>query len=646
MKRKIILSIISILCLAVNIFGVPKQPTSAANNPLTLAGSVKYDLVQISLGGGTSEITAINAKGQAVGSAKTRDGSTHAFLYTNGKTIDLGTLGIGTSQATDINDSGQVVGWSYTDYNTIKHAFLYSGGVMTDLGMLCSGFPKVCGTESEAVAINASGQIAGTAKTPEGNSHAFRYSNGVMQDLGTLGGAESYARGINDNGVVIGDSWITPGTYSTQHGFIYQNEGMVNVGTFGGFNSNTKDINNKGQVCGDASVSTNDASHAYLISGGAMGDLGLIPDDMNGEYTPQTDANAMNESGQVVGLAVNSYRDYIAFSTGAVGVVSLGTLGGSSYAMDINDSGQIVGSSYSVDSLKAFVYSGGIMSNLNNLIDQTAGVTLLEAHLINNAGVIAAAGRHGNLIEYAYLLTPISGPYIKIYSPTSAAAGSTEFTLAMAGYNFHDNSVVKWDGATLVTNYISDTLLTAEVPAEKIASTGVHTINVYNPTSDGGTSNDRYVFVTQTGAEATQSNSATSAGSTAVATLGSGPGAPGSLTASGTGTGTLVIASYSANPGGATGFASTSRFTDIHIKPGSNFSSLSIQDCGLNGGKQLYWWNGSAWNLASNQAYNAATGCITVTVNNATSPTLAELSGTPFGAGVTGSRYFFPILLR
>jgi probable HAF family extracellular repeat protein len=624
---------------------MPGQPARAASDLPAMAGGVKYDLVPISLGGNISRITAINAKGQAVGWGKTRAGYTHAFLYANGMTIDLGSLsGNGNSEAYGINDNGQVVGWSHIAGNQLKHAFLYSAGVMTDLGTLCTGVPPVCGTESDAIAINASGQIVGTSYTPEGKQHAYRYSAGVMQDLGTLGGDFSYAAGINDSGVVIGSSWINPGAYSVQHGFVYQNGGMVNIGTFGGYNSKTIDINNSGQVSGHAAVSTDEAGHAFLFSGGTLSDLGLIEDDMQGDYTPQTQTLAMNESGQVVGLAITSYREYVAFTTGAGGLVSLGTLGGSSYAMDINNSGQIVGHSYSVDSLKAFVYSGGILSNLNTLIDQTAGVILSEAHLINDAGVIATFGNPGNR---AYLLTPINGPYIKGYNPNSAAAGSADLTLLIAGLNFHNNSIIKWDGAALVTSYITDTMLTASVPAAKIASPGVHTINVYNPTSDGGTSNDRYVFVTRTGALVTQVSSASSAGSIASTTFGaSGPGVAGSVTASATGTGTLVIGAYASNPGGGYEFISTSSFIDVHIKPGSAFTSLSLLDCSLNGGTQLNWWDGSAWKLASNQAYSAGTGCITVTVNNTTSPALADLSGTPFGAGVSGSNLYLPLIFR
>ena len=63
----------------------------------------------------------------------------HAFRWTNGTMVDLGTLGGTLSEAYGINDSGQVVGGAYAASNYALHAFLCSGGVMQDLGALGAG---------------------------------------------------------------------------------------------------------------------------------------------------------------------------------------------------------------------------------------------------------------------------------------------------------------------------------------------------------------------------------------------------------------------------------------------------------------------------------------------------------------------------
>lgn len=69
------------------------------------------------------------------------------------------------------------------------------------------------------------------------------------------------------------------------------------------------------------------------------------------------------------------------------------------------------------------------------------------------------------------------------------------------------------------------------------------------------------------------------------------------------------------------------------IVAGSGLTSLTITDCNLNGGTNVYWWTGTAWALASSQTYNATTKCVTITVNSTTSPTLSQLTGTVVAAG-------------
>ncbi|HEY5040662.1 MAG TPA: glycoside hydrolase domain-containing protein [Verrucomicrobiae bacterium] len=84
-------------------------------------------------------------------------------------------------------------------------------------------------------------------------------------------------------------------------------------------------------------------------------------------------------------------------------------------------------------------------------------------------------------------------PVIQLLSPSSASVGGGTFTLTVSGNTFDQGSVVRWNGVNLTTtpsisagglvNY-----LTAQVPANDIASAGSATITVFNPTPGGGTS--------------------------------------------------------------------------------------------------------------------------------------------------------------
>jgi probable HAF family extracellular repeat protein len=72
--------------------------------------------------------------------------------------IDLGTLGGGSSYAYGVNDSGEVVGYSWLADGE-QHAFLYDDGKMLDLNSL---IPANSGWELlDAYGINDAGQITG-----------------------------------------------------------------------------------------------------------------------------------------------------------------------------------------------------------------------------------------------------------------------------------------------------------------------------------------------------------------------------------------------------------------------------------------------------------------------------------------------------
>jgi probable HAF family extracellular repeat protein len=112
----------------------------------------------------------INDEGEVVGEALVSVG-VHAFEWSNGVILDLGTLGGVNSTARGVNNTGQIVGDSELVANSSsRHAFVYSAGQMLDLNTRLVN-PLLWQLQS-AVGINDLGQIAGTG-TLAGVSHAF-----------------------------------------------------------------------------------------------------------------------------------------------------------------------------------------------------------------------------------------------------------------------------------------------------------------------------------------------------------------------------------------------------------------------------------------------------------------------------------------
>jgi probable HAF family extracellular repeat protein len=89
------------------------------------------------LGGFSSQATAINAQGDVVGSSQLANLATHAVLWAHGKPAqDLGTLGGFNSSATAINLLGEIVGVADTTTAPNQPFDLQPGKQMTDLNNL------------------------------------------------------------------------------------------------------------------------------------------------------------------------------------------------------------------------------------------------------------------------------------------------------------------------------------------------------------------------------------------------------------------------------------------------------------------------------------------------------------------------------
>ncbi|MCX6291107.1 MAG: hypothetical protein NT126_05020 [Bacteroidetes bacterium] len=81
-----------------------------------------------------------------------------------------------------------------------------------------------------------------------------------------------------------------------------------------------------------------------------------------------------------------------------------------------------------------------------------------------------------------------TSPILNSILPASTASGSSSFAMTLTGSNFNSGSIVKWNGSSLATSYVSATQLTATVPSANVISAGTTSVTVFNPAPGGGTS--------------------------------------------------------------------------------------------------------------------------------------------------------------
>ena len=238
----------------------------------------------------------INEHGEITGGGDTGFGAFHAYLLSEGTSFDLGTLGGNESEALAVNRRGQVAGHSRIGGAVVKHAFLIADpGRMDDLGSLGGA-----GAMSIAHDVNDEGAVVGLAETRTGQPHAFLWTAADgMRDLGALGAAPSMALGINNRAEVVGGSG---------HAFLWTEPvGMVDLGTLGGRTSCANDVNDLGCIVGVSQTGESDrrglpVTRAFLrMPDGSMLDLGTL----GGEHSAA--AAISEEAGGLVRIAGHSH---------------------------------------------------------------------------------------------------------------------------------------------------------------------------------------------------------------------------------------------------------------------------------------------------------------------------------------------------
>ena len=115
------------------------------------------------------------------------------------------------------------------------------------------------------------------------------------------------------------------------------------------------------------------------------------------------------------------------------------------------------------------------------------------------------------------------GPGLTSISPATAPSGSSALVLTVNGSNFAANSTVRWNGGDRSTTFVSDTRVTASIPASDLASPGTAQVTVFTPAPGGGTSSAATFTIAQVPTIAVSATSV-AGGTSVTATLTNGYG--------------------------------------------------------------------------------------------------------------------------
>jgi len=165
--------------------------------------------------------------------------------------IDLGTLGGSSSRALAVNNAGVVVGAARTSEGS-EHAFVWNPVTrrMRDLGTLGVVAGRDYSFRSEATGINDHGQIVGNSCSEEwpASCMAFLWEPRTRQLQPLLRpGASTFARAINNHGVVVGDLDLTVAAWWTRaQGWQLINDPSRDADGY----ASATDINDRGQIVG------------------------------------------------------------------------------------------------------------------------------------------------------------------------------------------------------------------------------------------------------------------------------------------------------------------------------------------------------------------------------------------------------------
>ena len=367
---------------------------------------------------------------------------------------DLGSLSTnvnGTVSATSVNDYGQVAGRFDTGAlyttttpsttlgapavvnpnNLVRQGFVWENGTMKALAVIGTKFgPSELGAadgqtitmvSNNVNTITNQGIILGTGDEvripvglPTDRAMIWEKSGSDYKlSVNSFGERESYIFDGNSSGLLPGRNVLSATGF--ERALAIQDGKVTILADLGGDGGTARGVNGKGDIVGflDSDGLLNDKfkNTAVMWKKDATGEYKLT--DFGTFGATQASLRDINNAGVMIGATTTMVSTTVGtvttnvnsntlFTLDAAGnFKDLGSLGGTTGSVNgINEFGTVVGASQNAGKTnRAFIYSGGVMTDLNNVVGNTltyngAAVTLTSATSINNFGDVTATGTY------------------------------------------------------------------------------------------------------------------------------------------------------------------------------------------------------------------------------------------------------------
>jgi probable HAF family extracellular repeat protein len=236
------------------------------------------------------------------------------------------------------------------------------------------------GTETFAHGINDAGQIVGSFGDAT-VQHGFLKDGSTFTMIDVPGATGTEANGINSAGQIVGIFRDATGT----HGFLKDGDTFTTLNYPGAADTLAYGINDSGQIVGV--FNAGGQGHGFLYTAGSFTTTPLL-------------GTGINDSGQIVGTGGNSS---LLYSDGNLTIIHYpGSI--ATYAIGINNSGEIAGWFSGSGAGRGFLDTGGTFTS----IDVPGANNGTYAQGINDSGQIV--GYFVDPVFHGFLATPIPEP--------------------------------------------------------------------------------------------------------------------------------------------------------------------------------------------------------------------------------------------